>query len=82
MGVMPCHRHGCTSILCDTYIPEIGYVCSECQREFKNFLITKQSNSFTEGEILTHLKEFVQTEKNYYSDKQISVNDFFQKYTK
>lgn len=66
---MPCYRTGCTNIFCDTHIPELGYICSECQNEFKNFLIKNKLNPSEEREILTHLKQFMQTEKNYYADK-------------
>jgi len=35
MGVMSCHRKCCENIMCDTYIDGIGYVCNDCQTEFK-----------------------------------------------
>lgn len=33
MGVMNCHRNGCTNIMCDRYSDEHGYICSDCFEE-------------------------------------------------
>lgn len=38
MGVMNCSRKDCSSIMCHTHISGVGYICSDCQTEFKNFL--------------------------------------------
>ncbi len=37
MGVMSCSRLNCSSIMCDTHIDSVGYVCPECQNEFENY---------------------------------------------
>ena len=34
MGVLACSRKGCDNIMCDIYIPSVGYVCNECKNEF------------------------------------------------
>jgi len=33
MGVMPCQREGCESILCDRYSRNYGYICNQCFNE-------------------------------------------------
>ena len=38
MGVMSCSRNNCDNIMCDTHIYDVGYICWECQKEFKEYL--------------------------------------------
>ena len=33
MGIMPCSRRGCDSILCDIYSSKYGYICRNCYNE-------------------------------------------------
>lgn len=82
MGVKACHRKGCSEIMCDTYINETGYICNDCQKEFKENLSSSNQNPETEGSILKLLKPFMETEKEEYSKKEISVNDFFRENTR
>ena len=81
---MTCHKKGCDNIMCDTYIPTVGYICSECKEQFKMWLqgqtpLYLESNSF----ILDKFKEFMDIEKestqilNNVSDV---VDDFFNSY--
>lgn len=35
-GVLACDRRGCDNIMCDIYVPSVGYVCWECKNEFVN----------------------------------------------
>lgn len=81
MGLMICERNNCENIMCDTYIDDIGYVCFDCQDEFKEFL---EGDDFTEGVIRKALKEFMSTEKETYKedDKKITINNFFRENTK
>ena len=51
MGVMSCSKDDCTNILCDTYIQGVGYICTECQQDFKTYLICKELHPKTENEI-------------------------------
>lgn len=51
MGVMSCHRNGCTNIMCDTYVLGLGYICSDCKDEFKTYLENGFLNPITEREI-------------------------------
>jgi hypothetical protein len=82
MGVMSCHRNGCDSIMCDTYVDGIGYVCFDCQKEFKEYLESNGIIVPTEGDIKRELKKFMGTEKGEFEKgNEISVNDFFSNYT-
>jgi len=80
MGVMSCSRSGCKSIMCDTYVNDVGYVCEECQKEFKEYLT---SSVLPEGEMLRELKKFMNTEKgSFLKGEDISVNQFFRAHTR
>ena len=81
MGVMSCSRITCEKIMCDTYIDRIGYVCYECESEFKEYLTKKGINPKTEGEIHKVLNIFMNTSKgSYESGNDIDVDDFFSSY--
>lgn len=83
MGVMPCNRNSCENILCDTYVDSIGYICNDCQSEFKEYLDHKDMEPETEGEIRRVLIDFMNTtKKGEYDDNEISVTDFFKKYSR
>lgn len=83
MGVMSCSRRGCGSIMCDTYVDSVGYVCSYCQAEFKLYLETHGIVLKTEGEIKRELKQFMETEKDtFVHGNEVSVDEFFQSYTR
>lgn len=81
MGVMSCYRKDCESIMCSTYVDEIGYVCDECQEEFKDYLKIKGKNPENEGRIKKQLKKFMSTEKGKYTiGKETDVDSFFNEY--
>lgn len=81
MGVMSCSRPSCPNIMCQTYVNSIGYVCTECQNEFKDYLKKEQLTPKTEGEIKNQLVLFMETDKDRYVDgDEISVDDFFNSY--
>lgn len=82
MGVMTCSRKRCDNIMCDTYVDGIGYVCYDCQKEFKEYLKKENIETINEGDIRRALMPFMETEKDIYKDNQISVGDFFRGYTK
>lgn len=82
MGVMNCSRKDCPEIMCHTYISGVGYICSDCQKEFKDYLEQHNLSPNTEKKITTELKLFMQTTKGLYESdngKEISVSDFFNK---
>lgn len=75
---MSCYRPNCTNIMCDVYVDGVGYVCDECESEFKVYLEKHNINPETEGEIKTALKVFMATEKDYYmKGDEMDLNEFF-----
>lgn len=83
MGVMSCSRNGCPRVMCDTYVDGIGYVCPDCQDEFKTFLHDGLISHKNDTEIREALKVFMNSEKDHYAQgKEISVDEFFRSYTK
>nr|QBM02773.1 hypothetical protein [uncultured archaeon] len=82
MGVMSCSRRNCESIMCDCYVPDIGYICNECQNEFKE-ISTIGNLTHTELEIRVELEEFMKTPKNDYdNEKDITADEFFRNHSK
>lgn len=83
MGVMSCHRNECENIMCDTYVDSIGYVCDECQKEFKDYLSSKGINLSTEGDIRRALEKFMRTPKgDFDKGDEMNVDTFFKNFTK
>ena len=81
MGVMSCSRYGCESIMCDTYVETVGYVCNDCQSEFEDYSKKNMESNSSEGEILRHLKIFMDTDKDSYTEgEEMSITDFFKSY--
>lgn len=82
MGVMGCSRNGCESIMCDTYINDVGYVCMGCQVEFKEYL-EENISCDNESQIKESLSVFMRTRKGQYTKgEKVSVDEFFNKHTK
>ncbi|MFW5847514.1 MAG: hypothetical protein ACOCVF_01160 [bacterium] len=82
MGVMNCSRPNCENIMCDTHIPFIGYICWECQSEFKKYLESEGKTKFIESEINKELNKFMESRKNdFVYGESINIDDFFEKYT-
>jgi hypothetical protein len=54
MGVMASSREGCSRIMCEKYIDDIGYLCSDCIEDFK-----KLANV----ELFRLLKDFIDRKK-------------------
>lgn len=80
MGVKPCHRNGCASIMCDTYIngDGLGYICHDCQKEFVEYLAKLGAEPSLEGEIKLYLFDFMKTKKSRFPFvKNITVEEFF-----
>lgn len=81
MGVMACTRTDCEKIHCD-YISDIGYVCSDCKDEFKEYVEREyEYTTFKESELKRLFELFMSTPKNYHKEEpEISVDDFFNLY--
>jgi hypothetical protein len=78
MGVMSCVRNGCDNIMCDTYIDGIGYVCYDCQKEFKKEYGDDSEYSF--NQIHYALERFVNTKKRDVKNGNGTISDFFNAY--
>jgi len=81
MGVMECSRKDCDNIMCNTYVQSVGYICYECQSEFKGYLQKNGLNPTKEGEIIRELEAFMVTSKDT-DGKEITVDDFFSEHTR
>ena len=83
MGVMECSRNNCTNIMCDTYIDDIGYLCRDCQNEFKDYLkLHGFEGIIPEGRLRTELKEFMKSEKDSYLVNELGIDEFFRIHTR
>ena len=84
MGVMSCSRMGCDSVMCDTHVDSVGYVCYECQTEFKKYLSQQNISINTENDIFLRLSMFMQSYKGDFNENtdQASVDSFFTRYTR
>lgn len=81
MGVKACSRKECDNIMCDIYIPEIGYICHECKNEFKDYLKTIDKTYTWEGSIKRALIAFMETYKDkYLKGEKIDIDEFFKRY--
>ena len=64
--------------MCDTYVNSVGYVCGDCQTEFKEYLKIEGKTDLTEGEIKLELERFMNTTKvAYLQEEKINIDDFF-----
>ncbi len=67
MGVKECGRKGCTSIMCDNYSNETGYLCSSCFSELED----------TEPRCVADVTKFMNTPKPNELDKDFSLKKLF-----
>ena len=78
MGVLACDRPNCDNIMCDVYVPGAGYICYECEKEFKVYLDKHGINPKTEEEILGALKMFMTTVKDeFLTGSEMELDEFF-----
>lgn len=84
MGVMSCSRRECESIMCDTYVDGVGYVCRDCQEEFKEFMKSQVvEEEISEGELKRQLEKFMDTRKHEFTQgPKLNIDSFFAMYTK
>jgi hypothetical protein len=67
--------------MCRTYVDGVGYVCAECQSEFKDYLSSKGIVVESEGEIKRQLKKFMESEKDEYTKgRNMDIDEFFNEY--
>lgn len=82
---MECNRINCDGIMCDAHIDEFGYICRECQTEFKKYLqeMNEDENNMTLRGLKLRLNTFMNTGKGSFGEKEIiSVDDFFNNNTR
>lgn len=63
MGVMPCSRNGCESIMCRTMVEGRGYICYECVEELREKR-KEWPEEMTELEAKLRVYSFLDTEKH------------------
>ncbi len=75
---MSCYRPDCENIMCDVYVDGVGYVCWECEKEFKEYLEKEGLSPETEGDIRRHLQMFMATVKDQFDvGEEKTIDDFF-----
>lgn len=80
---MNCNRSGCDKPMCDIYIDGIGYVCYDCESDFREYLEKNEISANTESEFKEELKKFMALEKDSVCDgKIITVHEFFDAHRK
>lgn len=66
--------------MCTTYFSEVGYVCYDCEKEFKEYLIAENIVVETDKDIMRELKKFMDTRKGeHLKGEKVSVDEFFGK---
>lgn len=81
MGVLTCYRLGCDNVMCDVCVDGIGYICYECESEFKDYLEEKEIDTISEGQMKRELRMFMATIKGEFTEgEQTNVDDFFDSY--
>lgn len=83
MGVMTCSRYGCGNIMCETHVHPVGYICDECQEEFKKWAISTGAIVGTSEDIISSLKMFIETDKGEFDNsiRVDTIEDFFKAHT-
>jgi len=59
-----CHRKGCGKPGCNIHFIDVGFVCSECQEEFKNLYVKICAKRNEVANIYTCFDEFMKLDKN------------------
>jgi hypothetical protein len=79
MGVLACSRKGCDNIMCNYYVPSIGYICCQCKEDFKKFLYLFPPTT-TQDEVVERLKLFVETKGETKTFHLIDLEKFFEEH--
>lgn len=79
MGVMSCSKNGCHNIMCDCYIPSVGYICWDCVNDFKS----SNGNFDSEDDLVEKLRVFMDERKpSMKREDFIDKDDFFIKHSR
>jgi hypothetical protein len=81
MGVKSCSKRDCESIMCDTYVGGVGYVCQDCQDEF--IIYASAIQSFNSEEIPYYLEMFMRIPKTHVNWNEVgdTIKDYFKQHT-
>lgn len=82
---MTCSRRECEEIMCRTYVPTVGYICSDCKTEFKEYLKNNKIYPTTDAEVTKELDVFMETSKESTIEaplSPISIDAFFDERTR
>jgi hypothetical protein len=84
MGVMTCSRRDCDEIMCNTYIPDVGYICNDCKSDFHKHCDETGINPDNEYDIKEELKDFMKESKTEFTESRnkMTINEFFNNHTK
>lgn len=82
MGVLACSKVGCESVMCDTHVPGIGYVCRDCQESFKRWLVVTGGYPDNELKLYCQLKQYMEIEKSHNRSNLMDLDEFFNKHTR
>ena len=83
MGVLSCSKVGCNHIMCHTYVPGVGYICSDCQNDFKEWLtrspLLSMENEYDIQRALIHWLDIPRADRTI---AKINIDEFFHQYSK
>tara|TARA_R110000772_G_scaffold5691_2_gene20354 strand:- start:9530 stop:9778 length:249 start_codon:yes stop_codon:yes gene_type:complete len=77
METVRCNREKCESYSCYTHIDNIGYICDDCEIEFKDHLYREHKNLSTNEDIVKELKIFMETQKSEFPIEDLKIEEFF-----
>ena len=68
--------------MCDTYVDTIGYVCTDCQEQFKQAMAKECTEDITEYDITASLEAWLQIEKEEEGDLAMykQIDSYFNDY--
>lgn len=78
MGVLSCFRLDCENIMCDDLIFDIGYICKDCQEEFRNYVATLGYNVTPTKEMLMRDLENFRYKDKVKANINEAIDSFFQ----
>lgn len=75
---MACSRRDCHNIMCDIYVPGIGYICHECAKEFSDLYASIVTDT---SEIYTLLDDFTYYPRQYITEeRRVSGEELIRKF--
>lgn len=83
MGVKSCSISDCESIMCDTYVDGVGYICTDCQERFIEWSWNNAGDIRSDTGLKTLLNSFKGLDliNAMPVDRGKHIRRFFQKFT-